>query len=136
MVKKPTLAEMTALLADFFSAKPEILFSWLFGSYAVGKNNAFSDVDIAIYVVNPELLNDVDWYLNLKVELMRLTRREVDLILLNSAAPLVKHAANMHKIVLFSRAELFEAEYSLRIIKEYNDVRYWASRSRRPLLER
>ncbi len=136
MLEKLTLDEMTVLLADFFSAKPEILFSWLFGSYASGKNNAFSDVDIAVYVVNPVLLNDVDWYLDLKVELMRLTRREVDLILLNSAAPLLKHAANMRKIVLFSRDELFEAEYSLRIIKEYNDVRYWASRSRRQLLER
>lgn len=67
---------------------------------------------------------------------MRLTRREVDLIVLNTASPLVQHAANMRKIVLFSRNELFEAEYSLRIIKECNDVRYWASRSRKHLLIR
>lgn len=136
MVDKPTLAKMSAQLADFFSGRPEILFSWLFGSYAAGKNNAYSDVDIAVYVSDPVFLNDVDWYLELKVELIRLTRHEVDLILLNTAAPLLKHAANMHKVVLFSRDELFEAEYSLRIIKEYNEVRYWARRSRQYLLER
>ena len=136
MVGKPMTAELKAQLADFFAGKPDILFSWLFGSYAAGKNNAYSDVDIAVYVSDPVFLNDVDWYLELKVELIRLTRHEVDLILLNTAAPLLKHAANMHKVVLFSRDELFEAEYSLRIIKEYNEVRYWARRSRQYLLER
>lgn len=135
MADKPMPVELTAQLTDFFAGKPEVVFSWLFGSYAVGKNNAYSDVDIAIYVSNPSLLNDVDWYLDLKAELMYLTRHEVDLVLLNTAVPLVKHAANMNKITLFSRNERFEAEYCLWIIKEYNDIRYWASRSRRQLLE-
>mgnify|MGYP003591372913 FL=1 len=137
MIKnRVALREMKDRLADFFSSRPEILFSWLFGSLAEGKDNAYSDVDIAVYVANPILLHNVDWYLELKAELMRLTRHEVDLVLLNTAFPIVKHAANMHKVVLFSRDEQFEAEYSLQIIKEYNDVRYWANRSRKYLLER
>ena len=136
MAGKPMTAELKAQLADFFAGKPEILFSWLFGSYATGKSNAYSDVDIAVYVADSLLIHDVDWYLTVKTELMRLTRHEVDLILLNTAQPLVKHAANMQKIVLFTRDELFEAEYSLRVIQEYNDVRYWARRSRQHLLER
>ncbi|MCX7781656.1 MAG: nucleotidyltransferase domain-containing protein [Negativicutes bacterium] len=121
-------------LMDFFATKEEVLFAWLFGSYASGRNNRHSDVDIAIYVKETGLLLDLDWYLSVKADLMALTKREVDLILLNTAKPLVKHVANRKKVVLLSRAPLFEAEYSLRVLKEYNDTRYWARRSRQRLL--
>lgn len=57
---KSMSTELISQLAAFFSCRPEILFSWLFGSYATGKNNAYSDVDIAVYVANPLLLHDVD----------------------------------------------------------------------------
>lgn len=122
-------------LKEFFNNRNELLFVWLFGSMATQKMNKFSDVDIAVYVKDERLIDDYDWYLELKVQLMKITKREVDLIILNSAAPLVKHAANMKKRVLLSRIPLFEAEYSLAIIKEYNDVRYWARQTRRRYLE-
>jgi predicted nucleotidyltransferase len=125
---------MQEQLKLFFAERQDILFAWLFGSCATGHANNRSDVDIAVFVSDAALLEDVDWYLGLKVELMELMRREVDLILLNAAKPLIKHAANLHKVSLLSRDPLFEAEYSLRIIHEYNDVRYWAQRSRQHLL--
>jgi len=121
-------------LKNFFAAKPEILFCWLFGSYAIGRENVASDIDIAVYVKDHTLLNDTDWYLGLKADLEDLTRKEIDLIVLNCAQPLLRHVANMRKVVVLSRDPRFEAEYSLRIIKEYNDVRYWARRSRQRLL--
>ncbi|QDR82007.1 type VII toxin-antitoxin system MntA family adenylyltransferase antitoxin [Sporomusa termitida] len=122
-------------LKDFFATRPELLFVWLFGSVATGKTNRFSDVDIAIYISNQNLINDFDWYLELKLKLMDITKREVDLIVLNTASPLLKHVANMQKVVLLSHASLFEAEYSLAVIKEYNDVRYWTRKTRMRYLE-
>lgn len=122
--------ELINNLKIFFATRQELLFAWLFGSVATGKVNRFSDVDVAIYVSDKKLLDDFDWYLELKVKLMDIAKREVDLVILNTASPLVKHVANMQKVILLSRAELFEAEYSLGIIKEYNDVRYWASKTR------
>lgn len=121
-------------LKAFFLTREELCFVWLFGSYASGCDNSFSDVDIAVYVKDQSRLTDSDWYLGLKADLMALTHREIDLILLNNAKPLIKHAANKQKVVLLSRQPLFEAEYSLRVIKEYNDVRYWARLSRQRLL--
>ena len=41
----------------------------------------------AIFVSDASCLEDLDWCLGLKVELMALMRREVDLILLNTAKP-------------------------------------------------
>ncbi|WP_425059167.1 hypothetical protein SCACP_38390 [Sporomusa carbonis] len=131
---KESEAALIASLESFFADRQEILFAWLFGSYASGRNNNYSDIDIAVYVKDQALLNDSDWYLSLKSEIMVLTHKEIDLIVLNHAKPLVKHVANMRKVVLLTRDPLFEAEYSLHIIKEYNDVRYWARHSRQYLL--
>lgn len=122
-------------LRNFLDARQELLFVWLFGSLATGKANRFSDVDIAVYVADITRIDDLDWYLELKIGLMEITKREVDLVILNTAASLVKHVANMQKVVLLSRKPLLEAEYSLAIIKEYNDVRYWSRKSRRNYLE-
>jgi len=126
--------ELIEILKKFFSDRQEIMFAWLFGSYANGHNNCYSDIDIAVYIRDNILLDDVDWYLGLKADIMELVNKEVDLVLLNNAKPMIKHVANMQKIILLSRDELFEAEYSLRVIKEYNDVRYWARFSRQSLL--
>ena len=123
-------------LENFFLNREEIVFAWLFGSYAEKNNNRHSDLDIAVYVKDGALLSDTDWYLGLKAELMVFTNKEIDLVLLNLATPLVKHIANIRNIVLLSRDPVFEAEYSLRIIHEYNDVRYWARKTRERLLER
>jgi len=134
MLTKKIDIELIEMLTTFFSDRQELLFVWLFGSYANGHNNCYSDIDIAVYLKDNVLLNDVDWYLGLKADIMELANKEIDLILLNNAKPLIKHAANMQKKVLLSRNPLFEAEYSLRVIKEYNDVRYWARFSRQSLL--
>ena len=117
-------------LREYLRTRDELIFVWLFGSMATRKANRFSDVDIAIYVNDITIVDNLDWYLELKLKLMEITKREVDLIILNTACSIIKHVANRQKVVLLSRDQLFEAEYSLSIIKEYNDVRYWARKTR------
>ncbi len=134
MLTKEANIALIDRLKIFFAVRQEVVFAWLFGSYVSGHNNSASDIDIAIYLKDQDLLDDSDWYLGMKSDIMALTHKEVDLIVLNSAKPLVKHAANMKKVMLLSRDPQFEAEYSLRVIREYNDVRCWARRSRQHLL--
>jgi hypothetical protein len=134
MLTKEANIALIDRLKIFFAVRQEVVFAWLFGSYVSGHNNGNSDIDIAIYLKDQALLGDSDWYLGMKSDIMALTHKEVDLIVLNSAKPLVKHAANMKKVMLLSRDPQFEAEYSLRVIREYNDVRWWARRSRQHLL--
>lgn len=123
--------ELIAKLQDFFATRREILFAYLFGSLAQGTANRYSDMDIAVYLAEPEKAADLEWYLTLKTDLMLLARREVDVVILNTAKPLVKHAVNQGKIALLSRDKLFESEYVLRVIREYNDVRRWSNLSNR-----
>lgn len=134
MTKQKLEMDLIQKLRDFFAERQDIMFAWLFGSYATGFTTRFSDMDIAVYVEDHTVLTDMDWYLQLKADLMELVNKEIDLVVLNNAKPLIKHTANMQKKKLLSRNTLFEAEYSLRVVKEYNDVRYWARCSRQHLL--
>jgi len=43
---------------------------------------------------------------------MDITRKEVDLVLLNTATPLIRHAANLRKVKIYSRDPLFEMRIS------------------------
>lgn len=123
--------ELIARLRAFFAPRREILFAYLFGSFAKGTANRYSDLDIAVYLAEPDKAADLDWYMALKTDLMLLVRREVDVVILNIAKPIVKHAVNQGKIELLSRDKLFESEYVLRAIREYNDVRRWSNLSYR-----
>ncbi|EIW20880.1 MULTISPECIES: type VII toxin-antitoxin system MntA family adenylyltransferase antitoxin [Pelosinus] len=134
MEQKGSEIKLIERLKDFFAERQDIMFAWLFGSSATGLTTRFSDIDIAVYVRDHTVLTDMDWYLQLKADLMELVNKEIDLVVLNNARPLIKHTANMQKKVLLSRNALFEAEYSLRVVKEYNDVRYWSRYSRQNLL--
>ncbi len=41
-------------LRDYFCARDDVAFAWLFGSQASGRAGAESDVDIAVYLVDPD----------------------------------------------------------------------------------
>ena len=65
-----------------------IVFAYIFGSYVRKQLRSDSDIDIAIYL---DKKMDLDTYLDLKMKLTDACKREVDLIILNEATPLLKH---------------------------------------------
>ncbi len=69
-------------LVEFLSANSEVVFAYLFGGLTKEKQYPLSDVDVALYVKEPERLD----YLKLFLEITGiLGTDEVDLIILNSA---------------------------------------------------
>ena len=46
--------KLSKIISDYFKNKDEVIAVYLFGSYAYGKNQPFSDIDIGI------LLNRID----------------------------------------------------------------------------
>lgn len=72
---------------------PEVLDGYLFGSLARGDAGATSDVDVAVYL--DEGLTALErgrFALELAAELMsQLARNDVDVVVLNSAPPLLYH---------------------------------------------
>lgn len=83
------------MLVSFYNIK----LIYVFGSYAKNKSNRKSDLDIAILLedgYNPTIK------LNIIGELVDIfNRNDVDLVILNSANPVLKHQIIKHGIVLY-----------------------------------
>ncbi len=80
---KTTKADVVKTLLPVFLKYPEIVFVYLFGSLAAGKNWETSDVDLAVYVAKPH-----DFSFSRKLQLhgdccRALQRNDVDLVILN-----------------------------------------------------
>jgi predicted nucleotidyltransferase len=80
-------------LRERLAQRPEILEAYLFGSQARGEAMAHSDIDIAVYV-DREHLPPAPWgyAADLTTDLMSaLGRKDIDVVVLNGAPPLLYH---------------------------------------------
>lgn len=110
------------VLNDYFKNRHDIVFAYLFGSFASGCENKLSDVDIAVYFSRDVLSSDIKRYLDMKIELEELLKREIDLVVLNTAKPLLKSRILNNRIKIISRDSLTEGEFISRSFGEYFDV--------------
>lgn len=105
-------------LTEHLKAHPAIEFAILFGSQAQGKAKSESDLDIAIYLNRALSLEE---YLTLNLQLEEISGREVDLIILNEASPLLKHQVMKNRKVLFIRNFDLYADFREKTIDEYQE---------------
>lgn len=86
-------------LTRYFSKRNDVAMAFLFGSYAKGQACTESDADIAVYFTSPSrgsaLKDDVEFASEdeVWVAIEKIVGREVDLLILNRAAPLVAYTA-------------------------------------------
>jgi len=67
-------------LTSHLSLNNNVIFAYLFGSFAKGEQTSSSDVDVALYLKDISL----DSQLQIIYELSKLLKRDVDLVVLNS----------------------------------------------------
>jgi len=92
----------------------------LFGSHAKKTPTVKSDIDIAVFLSEtPKKL--LEYYLHLMNNLSQILGNEVDLIILNSSPPLLKHQVIKHGKVLYSRSEGARVTFEARAQSEYLD---------------
>jgi len=94
-------------IADYFKDKSDVVAVYLFGSYARGKERPFSDIDIGI-IFKPlrrdQYSKRIDFYLP---DITRILRRDVHLVVLNTAAEeLLKQVFMKGKCLLVRDARL------------------------------
>ena len=92
-------------ITDVLSARGEILEAYLFGSRARGAGQAHSDIDIAVFVDEERIEPTVFGYRSeLTAALMSdLGTNRVDVVILNSASPLLYHRVLRDGSRLFAR---------------------------------
>jgi len=112
--------QTTKNLGMLFDKENKVFVAYLFGSYAKGNQTTKSDIDIAVLLSEvPQKM--LEYYLHLVDELSQVLGNEVDLIILNTAPPLLKHQTIKHGKVVFCRDEKARIEFEARAQDEYLD---------------
>lgn len=108
-------------LPRFFEGEKPIVVAYLFGSMAKGTAGRLSDVDIAI-LMSRDYRPTLDYHLYLMSKLANILRREVDIVMLNEAPPLLRFEVIKHGKVLYCRDEIDRVAFEERTIDEYLDM--------------
>jgi len=121
---KHNVRELFPDLVKYFTTRQEIDFAYVFGSYALHKENQLSDVDIAVYLDDtiPE-----DKYFDIRLCLINdissiLRTNEVDLIILNQADLLLKYQVVYSRVVLYERDKYKRIDFEVRVLDFYFDT--------------
>ena len=130
--------QIIALLRTFFASRPEIKAGYLFGSRASGRENNRSDIDIAILkdgaVDNAS--HPYGYPANVLTELFKLLRTDqVDLAILNSAPPLLRHRVLRFGKLIYCTDETARVRFQVKTMRDYCDSRrlrtWWTKKSSR-----
>lgn len=105
------------LVKDFFQKKDQIVSVDLFGSYAKGTNTEDSDIDLAILCDVKNMPSKMD-ILYWRQDLSDILFKEVDLICLNGASPILGMQVAQDKINILMKDE---ASYSIYLMNLYSD---------------
>lgn len=116
------MAELRQRITEYVSEKEEILIAWLFGSMVTGTSRPDSDVDIAL-LLRRDSEPDADRFLSLKSDLASLLKRDVDIVILNQASPIVRMQVLEKGEKLFERERRAYLEFFVRTMNEYDDLK-------------
>ena len=98
MIKSHT-KKIVRITSEYFAKRDDIIFAYLFGSYAKEKQTHLSDIDIAVYIREKKGISDKK--LKILMDLSRLLKTDdIDLVILNEAPISMLTKILAHKIIL------------------------------------
>ena len=111
---------ITQEIREFLDKRGEVSLAFIFGSFAEGRLNKESDVDIAIlFRVEPDISTLTDIMNGLSV----IVKRDVDIVVLNNASPIIRMEVLRKGRVLKKVDERIYCDFYLRTVKEYDDIK-------------
>jgi predicted nucleotidyltransferase len=108
---------------DYLRSMPDIVFAYLFGSLGRGKHFPLSDVDIAVYLKEPMVVQGK------KMEIVGalidiLQTDEIDLVVLNSAPLPLRMRILENKKLVVDREPFLRHHYESLTMREYFDFSF------------
>ncbi|HEC36053.1 MAG TPA: nucleotidyltransferase domain-containing protein [Anaerolineae bacterium] len=123
-------------LVAFLATQPDVIAAYLFGSLAEERATPRSDVDIAILFADAsDPLAVGDRQLQLMGELERFADREVDVVVLNTAPPVLQHQVLRHGRLLYERNRRARVDFEVRAGQMYADLQPMRDFFRRALFQ-
>ena|SRR3972149_472258 len=119
------------LLKRYYAQQKGIHLAFVFGSIATGSLRTDSDVDVAVLF---ETVPDPFELSLLAGELSSLIGREVDLVALNEASPILKmQVLRFGKLLYQSEPRRFH-EFYVRTVNEYDDLKQMRKKAEQSIL--
>ena len=120
---KPNTEKIITQASNYFSAREDIQFAYLFGSHAKGAATIMSDIDIAVYLMAEKL--DSDSRLDmLRVLSTILNSERIDLVILNKAPITLAFKVVQNHILLIDREPLRRHQFESLVMRKYFDFSY------------
>ena len=113
-------------ISKILEKEPDILFAYLFGSHAKNTMHKKSDIDIAVYLKDPILLEEDPLYpsrLAIKIENALSEKKVVDLRVLNGSTIRFKSQVIKHGKLIYSRDEKKRIEFETSSLTQYYDFK-------------
>ena len=110
------------VIHDYFAGQENVSCVYLFGSVAAGKQNKFSDVDIAV-LFDPDVSRRLfsQKRLSFMDDLSRLLDRDVDVVVLNIVSCFLKFQVIKNGLRIYECPDRVERAFEARTIMEYFD---------------
>lgn len=103
----------------------DILFAYLFGSYAKGTQDEKSDIDIAVYLLDEKILEKYPLYpskIAIRIEDI-LDKKKADVRILNGSTLRFRNQVLMHGKILHSKDEKKRIEFETSSLAQYYDFK-------------
>ena len=120
MLKK--ISTIKKRVASICEAEPAIAAAYVFGSYAQGKNEKSSDLDVAL-LLNDSKIADFST-LGFITVLEKQMGCKVDVVILNKADEILKFEVRRNGILIFERSGKYRKQFEIRSRKAYEDFLY------------
>ena len=123
-------------IRDYFKNKREVIAVYLFGSYAAGKEQHFSDIDIGILLEGHQIDSGKEIITKYLVELARILRKDIHPVILNLASEeLLKRIFQKGKCIL-TRDSKKLARFRMMKFVEIADFSYYRDQMQSGLIRK
>ena len=129
------MSKLEKTISEYFKTKPSLVFLALFGSYAKKTANNKSDVDIAVFFQKTHLPSPftlISW----REEISALINKDVDLVCLNTASPIIGMQVHKTGKILLLQDEREYAYYQMALFSDYAELKEVRAPMEKDILKR
>lgn len=122
VVLEPDKERITQVIRDHFAQREDVAAIYVFGSLAADRLTPASDIDIGVLYMD-DAASDVEQFLSDRAELNMVLGRDIDLVRLNRAPPVLRYQVLKYGECVLTRHPQSVHRFFVRTINEYFDLK-------------
>lgn len=119
-IKSQSALTTHKLVKGFFKDKNNVLLVFLFGSYASNQMKTSSDIDIGVLFDEAPSFYEMN---DLKEKLSELLKRDIDLVALNDASPIIRMQVLKNGLLVCQRFKNVYSMFYGDTVNQYEDLK-------------